>query len=555
VSNEAHHPGAAPTDDDRAHAAEDRHMAHHARTVMGLTLASRFSGLVRESVCARMFGASPIWDAWATAFIVPNLFRRLFGEGAISAAFIPEYARLVREDKPRAARLASLTVAGVTIVLGVIVVIAEIVLISLLLGPLAAPDAVGRQVALYTAIMLPYAPLVCGTAILGGMLQAHGSFAQLAGGPIILNFFITFAAWFAVSSLGMSLELSALLLSISVLGAGIAQLGWSIWSLRGHTSWTRDVADVWGIFLTMLKRMVPVILGMATLQLGTIVDSGLAGMPVMAGPNPWFLGGARYPLEPGAASTLFYANRLYQFPLGVFGIAIATVAFPAMARQTHRHEAFTGTVRRGLRTGAFIAFPATVGLMMVARPLVDTVYLGGNFTPDDAVRVTGVLAAFAPAILAYSLTHVLTRAFYANGLTRAPMVAGMVTVGLNIIGSVSLMWPMQERGLAAATSAASFVQVAILLAMAPRRIPAFAGAPVLDRATWRSFLASFLLTGAMVIAILVVGLILPIGTKGWLGSVLDLSRDVGVGGSAYLGAAYALHRPELRWLLQRRTPD
>lgn len=547
------HPGDPPTDSAHAHAAEDRRMAHHARTVMGLTLGSRLSGLVRESVCARMFGASPIWSAWVTAFIVPNLFRRLFGEGAISAAFIPEYVRLTRDDPARAARLASLTVAGVTIAIGVIVVIAEIVLVSLLLGPLSAPDADGRLVALYTAIMLPYAPLVCGTAILGGMLQTHGSFAQLAGGPIILNIFITLAAWFAVSTLGMSLETSALLLSISVLGAGIAQLAWSIWSLRGITTWTRDVADVWGTFTKMLRRMVPVILGMATLQIGTILDSTLAGFPVMFGRNPSWLGGATYPLDEGAASILFYASRLYQFPLGVFGIAIATVAFPAMSRQTDHPEAFMRTTRRGLRLGAFIALPAAIGLVMVARPLVDAVYLGGSFTAQDAARTAGVLAAFAPAILAYSLIHVLTRAFYANGLTRAPMVAGMVTVGLNAIGSVALMWPMQERGLAVATSAASFVQLSMLLAMAPRRIPACAGAPVLDRETLRSFLTTFLLSGAMVAAIVLAGLILPIGTTGWWGSILDLTRDVAVGGGVYLGAAAALHRPELKWLIQRRT--
>jgi putative peptidoglycan lipid II flippase len=520
---------------------------------MGLTMASRVSGLVREAICARVFGTSEVWGAWVTAFIVPNLFRRLFGEGAISAAFIPEYARLVREDPARAARLASLTVAGVTVAVGVIVVIAEIVLLSMLVGPLSAPGAHGRDVALFTAIMLPYAPLVCGTAILGGMLQTHGRFVQLAAGPIILNIVITIAAWFAVSTLGMSLATTALLLSISVLAAGIMQLGWSIWSLRAITRWTRDVADVRGNFARMLHRMVPVILGMATLQLGTLLDATLAGFPLIFGPSPPWLGGATYPMDASAPTVLSYAQRLYQFPLGVFGIAIATVAFPAMSRQVDRPEAFLTTVRRGVRLGAFIGIPAAIGLAMVARSLVNVVYLGGEFDGADAVRVTGVLAAYAPAVVAASMVHVLTRAFYASGLTKAPMIAGIVTVGANAVGSVALMWPLQERGLAIATSAAAFLQLAILLAMAPRRIPAFAGRAVVDADTLRSLIESFLLTGAMVAAIILAAWIVPIPGSGWTASALDLARDIVVGGAVYLGGSAALHRPELRWLVERRT--
>ena len=532
-------------------APDDRGFAAHARTVMGLTMGSRVSGLMREAVCARMFGVGGVWAAWLMAFIIPNLFRRLFGEGAISAAFIPEYARLVREDPARASRLASLTVAGVTVALGSIVVVAEIVLIGLLMGGSLSPG--GRQTVVFTAIMLPYAPLVCGTAILGGMLQTHGNFVQLAAGPIILNIFITVAAWAAVSALGLTVETSALLLSIAVLMAGVVQLVWSTWSLRNLVSWTRDVSDVRDVFLRMLRRMVPVVLGMAALQINSVFDSALAGLALFAGQHPSWLGGAAYPLTDASVPILFYAQRLYQLPLGVFGIAIATVAFPAMSRQTHDPAAFMGTLRRGLRIGAFIALPATVGLVMVADPLVNVVYLGGMFQVSAAVKVAGVLAAYAPAILAYSLIHVLTRAFYAHGITWAPMIAGIVTVVLNVIGSVSLMWPMQEQGLAMATSVSSFVQLAILLAMAPRRIPACAGAAVIDAETLRSLVASFLLTGGMVVAIIAAAWVVPLGGAGWIGSALDLGRDVVVGGGAYLGGSVALKRAELGWLTERRA--
>lgn len=532
-------------------ASDDQGFASHARMVMGLTMGSRISGLMREAVCARMFGVGGVWGAWLMAFIIPNLFRRLFGEGAISAAFIPEYARLVREDPVRASRLASLTVAGVTVALGSIVVVAEIVLIGLLMGGAVTGD--GRKAIVFTAIMLPYAPLVCGTAILGGMLQTHGNFVQLAAGPIVLNIFITVAAWFAVSTLGLSVETSALLLSLAVLAAGAVQLVWSTWSLRNLVAWTRDVADVRGIFLKMLRRMVPVVLGMAALQINSVFDSMLAGMSLFAGQHPSWLGGAAYPLTDASVSMLFYAQRLYQLPLGVFGIAIATVAFPAMSRQTHDPAAFMGTLRRGLRIAGFIALPATVGLVMVADPLVNVVYLGGMFQASTAVDVAGVLTAYAPAILAYSMIHVLTRAFYAHGITWAPMMAGIVTVVLNVIGSVALMWPMHERGLALATSLSSFVQLAMLMAMAPRRIPACAGAAVLDADTWRSLVMSFLLTGVMVVAIIAGAWVVPFGGTGWAGSALDLGRDVVVGGGAYLGGSVALKRAELGWLTERRA--
>ena len=523
----------------------------HARTVMGLTMGSRISGLVREAVCSRMFGTAAPWSAWLTAFIIPNLFRRLFGEGAISAAFIPEYARLVREDPGRASRLASLTVAGVTATVGAIVVVAEIVLMWLLANGGLSENA--RHVVLYTAIMLPYAPLICGTAILFGMLQSHGSFVESAAGPIILNVFISVAAWVAVSGFGMSVETAATLLAVTVLGAGCAQLAWSLWSLRAHVHWTREVADVRPVVMRMLARMVPVVLGMAALQINSVFDQVLAGLSLLTGPNPSWLGGATYPLDAGTPAVLFYAQRLYQFPLGVFGIAIATVAFPAMSRQVREPEAFMGTLRHGIRVGAFIAMPAAIGLMMVARPLVDVVYSGGEFGPEDAARVTGVLRAYAPAIVAYSMIHVLTRAYYAHGLTWAPMAAGVTTVGLNIVGSVALMWPLAERGLAVATSVSSFVQLGMLVAMAPRRVPACEGRAVLDAETWRSILHSFLLSGAMVGAIIGASLI-PVGVgEGWMASAAALARDVTVGGAVYLGGSVLMHRPELRSLVERRN--
>jgi putative peptidoglycan lipid II flippase len=218
----------------------------------------------------------------------------------------------------------------------------------------------------------------------------------------------------------------------------------------------------------MLRRLAPALIGMGALQLGTAIDGLLAGWPVMVGPT--LPGGGAYPMDESAASVLFFAARLYQFPLGVFGIAIATAVFPALARDWGNRASFDATLARGVRTSLFISLPATVGLVLVAEPLARVIYGGGNFGADDAERVTAALRAYAPAIWAYSLTHVLTRAFYASGDTRTPMLVGVGAVALNLALDVTLMFPLAERGLAWGTSIASVAQALTLSWLAHRRL-------------------------------------------------------------------------------------
>lgn len=525
--------------------------AGHARTVMGFTLLSRVSGLVRDAVCSRVFGAGAEWSAFVTAFILPNLFRRLFGEGAISAAFIPEYARLSRSDPALAHRFASLTVGALAVLLSAIVLLGEGVL-GVLLG-VASPSGAGWLTLLLAMIMLPFMPLVCITAMLGGMLQSHGKFVPHAASPILLNMMMAAAAGMGAWWWELDARSGVAVVAVSVLLAGFAQVGWCLWSLRGVAVWTRAVGDASEMFRTMLRRMGPVIIGMGTLQLGTVIDGVLAGYPVMFGTA--MPGGVSYPMDEAAASVLFYASRLYQFPLGVFGIAIATAVFPALSRSVGDGVAFRETLGRSLRLSLFIGLPATVGIMLVSSDLSAAIYKGGAFRMEDVERTSATLNMYALAIWAYSLTHVLTRAFYAAGLTRVPMRVGIWTVAGNILGSVVLMWWLEERGLALATALAACGQTAALLVLAQRLLPRGegGGSGLSGTGFGRTMVLTVVLSGVMAVCVLGVqrwtGSLDSSG--GWTGSLLGLGRDVMVGGFVYLAGSVALRRPELSWLLER----
>lgn len=529
----------------------DRHFVGHARTVMALTMVSRVSGMARDAVCSRIFGASPIWSAFVTAFIAPNLFRRLFGEGAISAAFIPEYAQLVKRDPALADRFATLTSALMLTTLGAIVLIVEIALALVLLTVPPVPGSNTHNVLVYAMVMLPYAPLVCATAMLGAMLQTHGRFVPHAASPILLNICMIAGATIFAFALGADLRETALAISCAVLIAGFLQLGWCAWSLRNLVTWRRTGADVAHRLRAMMRRFVPVLIGMGTLQLGTLIDGVLAGWPVMVGTK--LPGGITYPMNAGAAGMLYFAARLYQFPLGVFGIAIATAVFPALSRQADEPRAFIATLRRGLRTSAFIGIPATVGLLLVAHSACGVIYLGGEFGAVELTRVTRALMAYAPAVWAYSLTHVFTRAFYATGNTRLPMRVGIATVCLNLTLNLILMWPLAEAGLALATSITAMVQCLVLMKLASTRL-SHDGESLFDAPTARAIGWCVLASAAMAGAILGARAI-PMPVEGWWRYVVALLRDVGVGGLVYVGMALAMGRPELRMLLERRVGE
>ncbi len=522
----------------------------HARTVTLLTLVSRVTGLLRDAVLSRVFGAGALMDAFFFAFLIPNLFRRLFGEGALSAAFLPTYAQLHDRDETAARQLASLTIASVTLALSVVVLLGEIALLLLS----ARADHANLAIWL-TMIMLPYMPMVCIVALLGAMLQVHHRFGPTAASPIVLNLCIVAASlaggWFVASVLRVPVESREFshvgVVAASVLVGGGIQVAWSLIALRRHQWWRRDMRSAREHFRLVLVQAGPMILGLGVLQINTLLDGVIACYPTTFGDTIF---GVQYPLAEGAMANISYAQRLYQFPLGVFGIAVATAIFPQLARLAGDHEAFANVLRRGLRLVVFIGLPASAGLMLVRQPLTAVILQGGEFSADDTRSVGFVLLGYAPAIWAYSMVHVLTRAFYARGDSKTPVKVALAVVALNLAGNCTLIWtPLREAGLAWSTALCSLVQVSLLLWLLRRRMEFHLSADVA-----RSWAKSFVVAVAMALLVAATLYALP-GAETWRQTSFTLVCAVAVGLLAVVVLARALHMPELAWALGRTVND
>ena len=537
-------PGRPGGGDGEARHAGHRSLAAAVRTVSGLTLVSRVAGLARDLIHARLMGDSAIGSAFMAAWAIPNLFRRLFGEGALAAAFIPEYAQLSKHDPETADRFATLTAAWLTLVTGGLLVIGELLVLGLLLfGNGGDPERVLSFRLIM--VMLPFMPLVCMAAILGGMLQTHGRFGPTAAAPIILNAAVIAAALpFYLSESPDRIEAAYWIGGAAVL-AGVLQVAWSLWALRGRVRWRRGFGQAAAPTRRMLGRFLPVVIGMGTIQLNAFFDTVIAMWPVWVGPTIF---GVAYPLDDRSNAVLAFTQRLYQFPLGVFGIAVATAVFPLLARHADEPAEFLAVLRRGLRLSLFIGLPATAGLILVRNDLTFVMYGGGAsaFSDEGTARAAAVLMGYAPGVWAYSLNHVATRAFYAAGDTRTPMRIALAMVAVNLALNCTLIWELGEAGLAWSTSVSAVLQL-VLLTIASKRLT---HEPALDAGVLGGIGRTALATLLMAAAVVLVGMVVDL-PKTWAGSVGRLGIAVAAGCGAYFAAAVVSGQRELRWLLGR----
>lgn len=575
---------AAPTGNDaapdRPGAADQRALASAVRAVSGVTLLSRVGGLVRDVLIARIFGDTWLGSAFAAAFAIPNMFRRLFGEGALAAAFIPAYTRSLRAGGaapapgqplagPRQAdRLASLTVA----VLGVLTsLLAVLVMAVLLLLSVTLPSDHERELSLrLIVVLMPFMPLICVVAILAGMLQVHGRFGAASSGPLVLNAFIVAVGLYFVVRGERAGPGTAYALGVATVLSGVTQLWWFLRLLRPHARWTIDYRAAVPEARAMLRAFVPVAIGLGTLQLNAFADTLIAMYPIWVGDT---IAGQAYPLDEASNVVLSMAQRLYQFPLGVFGIAVATAVFPLLARHAAQgwsggpgggaafgggsaddRAAFARTLRRGVRLSLFIGLPASVGLALVAPSLTAVLYGHGasGFSAEGVARAAAVVVGFSVGVWAYSLNHVLTRAFYALGDTRTPMRVSLGMVAVNLALNLSLIWSLREAGMAWATSIAAALQALVLSVLLGRRLLAAgaavpAGEPGLLRGVAGVALASAVMGGAVWLALSLLPPVLAGG--GWADQLVRASVATGVGLAVFVGASVALRLPELGWLL------
>ncbi len=418
--------------------------------------------MLRDMAFAHFFGAGWLMTAWSVGFKIPNLSRRLFGEGAASASFIPVYSEELHDDPERARRLANTVVTVLLVILAAIVLIGEGLLWSYYCF---FETRTGPQLGLVLcSIMLPYMIFICMVAILAGILNVHRHFATPAAAPIVLNIILIASLVLTGWVLKIEPQRQVFFVAAAVLIAGLAQVAMQIPPLRASGVSIRPAWDIYSkAFRKIIFLMGPMILGLTVTQINTLADDIIALC---------FMNEKGYPLSYGAVSYLYYAQRLYQFPLGVLGISLATAIYPVMTSDAARKDfgALTKTIARGINTAVFVAIPATAGMFLVARPLVSAVFEHGQFKSDDTPVVAWTLSFYAIGLCGYFLQQITTRAFYSMQDSKTPAISAVCAVAVNVVLNLTLIWSMGTGGLAAATALCSYLQVAILLTVLRRKL-------------------------------------------------------------------------------------
>ncbi|MFW5722352.1 MAG: murein biosynthesis integral membrane protein MurJ [Desulfohalobiaceae bacterium] len=423
-------------------------IARNASVVAGATLASRVLGFVRDVIIAGVLGAGPMADAFFVAFRIPNLLRRLFAEGSLTMAFVPVFTRTLRDRGREAAyTLGRSTLAWLLLILGLLTLAALVLAepMTLLIAPgFTTESEVFAHTVSLVRICFPYIVFISAMALSMGILNSMGHFLMPALAPCLLNLsLIGFGT--GAYLLGFSVSTA---LAWGVLAAGLGQ--WMLlqpalsrkgFSWRGGWSLTDPGVRRVGVL------MLPTVLGAAVYQVNVVLGTVLASF-----------------LAQGSISYLYYADRLVQFPLGVFGVAVSTAALPSLsslASPEQRGE-FLKTVRLSLNLTLFISLPATAGLIALNTPIVQVLFGRGEFGEAAVSSTAWALAGYGVGLPAFCCIRSLVSAFYALEDTRTPVLVAIVCLGLYLVTGLWLMGPLDHVGLALATSVSSWANVLLL---------------------------------------------------------------------------------------------
>jgi len=514
-----------------------------------MTFISRLLGLVREMAIAYAFGANATTDAFWVAFRIPNFMRRLFAEGSFSTAFVPVFTE-VKETRPHA-ELKALVARVAGVLGGILLIVTAIgVLGSDWVAAAFSPGAIDepekfRLTSQLLRITFPFLLFVSLTALAGGVLNSFHRFALPAITPVVLNLcMIAGALWLAPH-----FDVPILALGWSILVAGILQLLLQLPALARldlltWPRWAWHHADVQRI----LKLMLPTLFGSSVAQINLLLDTLIASF-LIAGSQTW----------------LAQSDRLLEFPLGIFGVALGTVILPSLSRHhvSTDREAFSRALDWGLRMTLLIAVPAMFGLVILAKPILATLFQHGRFTPHDVDMAALSLAALSLGLPAFALVKVVAPAFYARQDTRTPvraavnaMIANMV-MNVLFVGLLFFLWhrpedltynwldalarvPGLHMGLALASTLASYLNLWQLW-RSLRRAGVYASRP-----GWAAHMLRLSGACAALVAVLVLGIVLWPDWSPWsnamrVGRLLAL---IGAAGVVYAGVLYA---SGLRW--------
>ncbi|WP_288905032.1 murein biosynthesis integral membrane protein MurJ [uncultured Sneathiella sp.] len=425
-------------------------------TVGGFTMISRVLGFLRDILMASVLGAGPVADAFFVAFRIPNMFRRLVAEGAFSAAFIPLFARKLEADGKEAA----LTFAGhaLSILVGFLLIFSALFMIfmpvmMLLLAPGFTPEGLRFDLAVeYTRITFPYLIAMAVVALLGGILNAFYKFAAMAAAPILLNIILI-----ACLLIGINRSEShvGMLLAVGVAIAGLAQVVFLVIACQRAEIGVKLRRPVFNADIKRLFRlMVPGAIGAGVMQINILVGTIIASF-----------------LATGSISYLYYADRVYQLPLGVIGIAVGTALLPMLSRQLRKGEetAAMNSMNRAMELSLLLTLPAAAALMVIPEEITSVLFQHGEFTAVASQATASALLAFATGLPAFVLVKILAPGFFAREDTTTPVIVGIFAMIMNVVLSLILIRYLDHVGIALATSLSSWFNVLLLFIILRRR--------------------------------------------------------------------------------------
>jgi putative peptidoglycan lipid II flippase len=502
--------------------------------ISSFTLLSRLLGVVREQVFAALLGAGLYADAFQVAFRIPNMLRDLFAEGALSSAFVPTYTRERAAGGPeRAHQLASRLFTLLAVLLAGIVLLGAVgapAIVALMARGFDAVPGKAEVTVLLTRVMLPFLPLVSFAAVAMGMLNARGRFAIPAAAPAMFN--VVAISWgILLWSLGFGPYEVAVGWAVGTVLAGAAQFLIQVPALRKDGWRLRPEWAPGDPGIRQIARLMgPAIMGLAAVEVNLVVGTTFASH------------------EPGAVSWLQYAFRVLYLPIGMFGVAVGTVATSGLSRQAAADDiaGMRDTVRHALGTLAFLTIPATVGLIVLAQPIIRLLFERGRFSPTDTAATATALTWYSIGLVTYTSVKVLAPAFYALGTPRIPLLASVTAVATNIAVIVALHGEMGFRAIALGQSLGSIANTLLLTAVLHGRLGGLVNRTLIGH------LAAMVASAALMAPVtwwLARTAEARLGTAGLVAQLVTGLGPVLAGALVYAAAARAFRLPEMQAIL------
>ena len=546
---------------DQSEASQTHHEREHffsaAKMIALITMCSRVLGMIRDMAIISL-GADRAMDAFWLAFKVPNVFRRLFGEGAISAAFIPIFSKTCETDGPERARKVLANCMGMLAI--ILVSLLAITELCLLTAYLLDPGGWDRQLLIKLMMtVMPFMVTVCLLALGSAALQCRGKFVYPAFAPILLNIFLIAGAAAAHLLVDASDEAGLFILASSAVAAGIAQLAGVWWLLTRVGLWARPALSP---LLPEVKRIaamtMPMLIPLGITQISSLFDWAYAWI-MSATPESStitiFEMTIAKPLNDGVIVCLHAAERLNNFPLGILAVSLATAVFPLFSRYGSRGDiqGLRSATNRALRLSLFLGIPSGAALVILARPAVQLIFGRGEFTPADVSLAAGILQAFSLGMWAYFSRHILLRAFFSVSDVKTPLkISCWIAVANMLLVTVLVFTPLGPRAFGLATAITASANV-IALSWVLHRRWGHIGLRKIISSGWRTLIATAAMSGVIFAVIHYFGPILEQSAGklpfGWAGGGILVISCIVAGLATFFISARLLGCQELTELL------